>query len=199
MADLTNNLEMLSGLVERMKKNRESVPVEILNTKYKTSYERLKNQLTEVASDVFASLVFGGLALKEGEDHQPWKTKVDDLLREANRNGLPVTLGDALAQYCDLELFKAHAGLLRCQFEMRFYIPYWLEHTHKQKSGLYYNDIVRMWYDPEMDLWYDQDFNFGAYPPPEEPLYRRRISVDQERFTREVQARMVPERIVCCV
>ena len=197
MDDFSKMYERLSTAVAKMKNNREKVPVEVLETKYQKSYEALKREIKEAGSYVFNNLVIMNVRIKPGDTTESWIKPMTDVYSEADENGLPTKLGDALTKYCDLDLFVLYAMQMQYAFERRCYMDYWLSHTHVL-GGAYYNDIVDMWYNQKTKSWMNANKEFGLFWPPTRELYLERLAKDEAEVAEEIAKRTEPEKIIVC-
>lgn len=197
MDDLTQAFNKLCTLVERMKANRQNVPLETLRSRYQKSYEALKEEISATGSRVFHALAVMHLQIKSEDNLEAWKQPLDEVYEAAKMSGLPLKLGDALAKYCDTELFMLYAMQFQNAFERRFYMAYWLEHT-KVAGGAYYNDIIDMKYDPTSKCWMNEAGGFGIFWPPTKAEYEAYLEQNEKDIAEEIEKRTEPENIVIC-
>lgn len=172
----------LAKLVEQCKKNRENVPEELLLTRYRKPFLKLKQKIRECGEAVFPYLMLSELHLMPGDKYETYLKEIQEVAATAKKADYPKKLGEALCKYCDIELFWCYAMVMQYKLEQSFYCDYWISHT-KKLGGKYYNEIIDMWYDSESKVWL-RDNAFGIFYPPTKEAYmadleRRRDEIFQ--------------------
>ena len=177
----------LAKLVKKCKTNREKIPEDLLQTKYRKSFYQLKDDIKKAGEAVFPELLlspFTGIG-----EQKNIIIKASEIVTDAKEDGYPMKLGAALIKYCDLELFCCYVAVLQCEIEEKFYSDYWLAHT-QVLGGKYYNDMIDMWYDPQTEVWHNQDA-FGIYWPPTKEAYRSELSKRKRLLLEEISKKTV--------
>lgn len=174
--------EELVKLVKKCKTNREKIPEELLQTKYKKSFCKLKGDIKKAGEAIFPELLlspFAGI-----DEQQDILSTVSEIVADAKKDGYSSKLGEALVKYCDIELFCCYVAVLQCKIEEKFYTDYWVAHT-QVLGGKYYNDVIDMWYDPQTEVWQNQDA-FGIYWPPTKAAYTEELESRKQGLLEEI-------------
>lgn len=168
---------------ERLKKNREKVPLDKLQTIYAEPYNALVAEITAYA-DWFAEEYLNALLPhlprhpKDTVGNEWIDRKIAVILREeAQPGGLAEKRRSALVDNLDKEEFEMAVYRLyeRCLNEA--FDPYWQRHNHwvgKPENRWIYNDIIeRFWLPPGKDArwqrgaWIDSQYKvFTTNWPP---------------------------------
>lgn len=184
---------------ERLKKNRENVPLEVLKTKYKTGYENLKHKLAKGLSwyvDQIAMLGIGRIAADDFTEEMKadWQRQVKRISDEEKARGLPKELGHAIFGHLDMVEFEnLVVGHLTNRIRYEIYAPYWLKHCKEQPDGKIRNDLIGMTWDPEHSIWEsvteDGHYTFTAMLPPTQELINKDREKDAADFEAFLQTR----------
>lgn len=75
---------------------------------------------------------------------------------------------------------------VQCIFERRFYKEYWCKHT-SIKAGLYYNDLIDMWYNALDRLWENADGYYSIYFPPTIDRYEEELNQREQEILLELK------------
>lgn len=181
----------LVKLVKKCKTNREKIPEELLQTKYKKSFCKLKGDIKKAGEAIFPELLlspFSGI----GQQDDIVST-ASEVVSDAKKDGYSSKLGEALIKYCDIELFCCYVAVLQCEIEEKFYSDYWVAHT-QVLGGKYYNDVVDMWYDPQTEVWQNQDA-FGIYWPPTKEAYVAELENRKQGLLDEITKKTSSEKV----
>jgi len=178
--------------IERLQKNREKVPEDVLKTKYAKPYEKLIQTLKEQTGAMIAwAAVPDNLpVLDDQEDIEAIATRAQGIINLHRIMGTYKRIEHAVfSEYSPGQAFLM-ASKIRDEIERDAYGPYWEKHCNLRKDGTeIYNDIVGMiWISP--DLWRNEEgtcFEFITWPPPKEMVeaVERRKNGDQDHRIQE--------------
>lgn len=177
---MENEFNELVKLVEKCKKNRENVPEELLITRYRKPFLRLKEKIKEYGEAIFPYLMISDLRLMPGDKYETYLKEIQEVVATAKEADYPKRLEEALCNYCDIELFWCYAMVIQYKLEQSFYCEYWISHIKKIEDK-YYNEVIDMWYDEESKVWF-RDNAFGVFYPPTKEAY----IADLERRREEI-------------
>lgn len=157
--------EKLTALLEKYRKNRENVPLEVLQTKYKDAYEKLKAEIMTEAQALTRSIATKMPPWLEG---QPIKQEYIEEMAEAfnqlyEAGGYAKKIGQALYRHCSITEVLQNAEEINGKYRETL-----LKISH-QKTCLYitaenwdlenpvtpiiYNDLVDKFWDEEKGEW----------------------------------------------
>ena len=183
--------EELVKLVKKCKTNREKIPEELLQTKYRRSFHELKCDIKKAGEAIFPELLLSPFAGIGNQDDII--SKASEVVSNAKKEGYSSKLGEALIKYCDIELFCCYVAVLQCKIEEKFYSDYWVAHT-QVLGGKYYNDVIDMWYDPQTEVWQNQDA-FGIYWPPTKAAYTEELESRKQGLLDEITKKTSSEKV----
>lgn len=168
-------IEDLKTSVERLRKNREKVPIQILKTKYAKPYKELLNQISQQAKDVLIQVIFSHAFIEQDQaGFQEYVRVSNEIAAEETRKGTFRELGRILSREYDVDKFLEEACRRiwpRVWYEA--YGPYWLKHCIRQQDGRIRNEIIDMIYNPEYRIWEAEDgLSFTLMLPPTPELLR---------------------------
>ncbi|GLB30110.1 hypothetical protein LAD12857_20330 [Lacrimispora amygdalina] len=110
IADLTEvDINEYKSLLERLKRNKENVPLELLVTKYKRSYDQLKERIRAMTKEIFQDVVLSGLQIERSEADQKY-LEINSAIRES---GIMKKASQAAFIQQDADLVLEYAGQLR--------------------------------------------------------------------------------------
>lgn len=143
---------------ERLKKNRENVPLEVLKTKYKKGYENLKHKIAQELKKYVNDLTALGI-YDLGDDVTPkiwqsWENKIQEIMNQEAAAGLSKQLGHAVFGNLDLREFEELViGRITLRVKYEVYAPYWLKHCKENATGEIENDLIGMKWDSKNNIW----------------------------------------------
>ena len=109
-AELTEiNLNDYESLIKQLKRNEENVPLELLTTKYKKSYDQLKERIQAMTKEIFQDVVLSGLQIERSQADQRY-LEINTAIRES---GIMKKASQAAFVQQDADLVLEHAGQLR--------------------------------------------------------------------------------------
>ncbi|MDK2965097.1 hypothetical protein [Lacrimispora sp.] len=109
-ADLTEvDAEEYRSLLERLKRNKENVSPELLETKYKKSYDQLKEKIQAMTKGIFQDVVLSGLQIERAKADQRY-IEINTAIRES---GIMKKASQAAFIQQDADLVLEYAGQLR--------------------------------------------------------------------------------------
>lgn len=168
------DLSELEKNLEKLRKNKENVPVELLRTKYAKSYAKLCEKIRTEMQAVLHVFVIGGVpfAKNDREGVRAYLRKCQEIIDEENRAGNFEGMNRVL--FTEYSWEKAIQEILPVYSRIReeAYGPYWRKHCLRRLDpeanapGIY-NDLIGMWWDPERGLWVrHSDGAFSIMFPP---------------------------------
>ncbi len=187
--------ETLWTLVERIKANRQRVPEEVLQTRFKKSFDELLEDTRKVGTEVFHRMAFSGFVFRDDEQMENWGPIASAAYEELKKEGLAEATGRALSKFCDVTLLLLYANRVSQRFERKGYMDYWLKST-RLVDGVYINDIVDMKYDADCGVWFNESGEFCLYWPPTRELYLKDLQAREADLEREIEERTHPSKIV---
>ncbi|HBE87178.1 MAG TPA: hypothetical protein DDW53_20300 [Lachnoclostridium sp.] len=108
--DLTDvDLNEYQFLLERLKRNKENVSLELLTTKYRKSYDQLKEKLRSMTKDIFQDIVLSGLQIEQTQA----KEKYMEINAAIVESGLLEKVSHAVFHQQDMGQVLEYAGQLR--------------------------------------------------------------------------------------
>lgn len=114
-----DGIEGLKKNVERLKKNRENVPLETLKTKYKAAYEGLLTEIQSQATEILNRETMSGILIRKGD------TDILARIQSAMDEGqFAKQAGKAIFQHFSVDKFVEIVENARTA-AMTVWIPYW--------------------------------------------------------------------------
>lgn len=157
---------------EKLKLNREKVPIEQLETEYAGPYKALLAKVTKLA-DWFANRYIKELAVprhpKDAEGNDWLDKRVEAILQDERRSGGRVErYRTALIDRLNWDEFYQLVYEIYDCLRREAFNPYWQRHCHRMADGVIYNDIFNKLWWPEEGCWINSDYKTGRdfrYPP----------------------------------
>ena len=115
--------EELKTLIEKLKNNEEKVDKEILKTKYKKPYSKLKSEIKQVAERLMNESLLEGLLVSNNEKGYLFLSKVSKLLKLKKQEGFSKILGKTLTEEYSITKFLSEVQGLKSEI-MRLYKEY---------------------------------------------------------------------------
>ena len=115
--------EELKTLIEKLKNNEEKVGKEILKTKYKKPYSKLKSEIKPVAERLMNESLLEGLLVSNNEKGYLFLSKVSKLLKLKKQEGFSKILGKTLTEEYSITKFLGEVQGLKSEI-MRLYKEY---------------------------------------------------------------------------
>lgn len=183
------DLKKLNQDIETLRKNRKNVPLELLKTKYKKPYAKLKEEIRAQFEIYMKHIIMLGI-LKTGPDLTGMKAKsmadqIQKVIDEEKEAGHQKEV--TRAAFEEFNLVKA--GNLACGYytdrvKYEAYAPYWLERIHQESDGKVTSDLLPgMTWQPEAGVWVSiLDPSFTLMMPPTQAEIDAQHKADTERF-----------------
>jgi hypothetical protein len=95
--------------LERLKRNRENVPLELLTTKYQKSYDELKERIQAMTKGIFQDVVLSGLQIERSQADQKY-LEINTAIKES---GIIKQASQAAFIQQDVDLVLEYASQLR--------------------------------------------------------------------------------------
>lgn len=118
--------EELKTLIEKLKNNEEKVGKELLKTKYKKPYSKLKSEIKQVAERLMNESLLSlleGLLVRNNEEGHLFLSKVSKLLKLKKQEGFSKRLGKTLTEEYSITKFLSEVQGLKSEI-MRLYKEY---------------------------------------------------------------------------
>ena len=113
--------EMLRQLVEKLKNNEKQIPKELLQTKYRSSYERLRKDISVTATLIVKDRVWSGIYIQKDLEGEVLVRKIRGL---AQNTGVKKKIHAALYAEYDVDRFLQVLDQFSNQVRDLWY-PYW--------------------------------------------------------------------------
>lgn len=175
--------------IATLRKNRENVPLELLKTKYKKPYAKLKEEIRAQFEIYMKHIIVLGI-LKTGPDLTGAKAKsmvdqIQKIIDEEKAAGHQKEVTHAVFE--EFNLAKAEnlaCGYYTDRVKYEAYAPYWLEHIHQGPDGKVTSDLLPgMTWHPEAGVWVSfSEPSFTLMMPPTQAEIDAQHKEDTERF-----------------
>ena len=184
------DLNKLNQDIATLRKNRENVPLELLKTKYKKPYAKLKEEIRAQLEIYLKELTLLGI-LKIGPDLTPEKQKemaekIQSIIDEGVAAGYVKEISHAVFEEFDLKKAENIAcGYFTSRVQYEIYAPYWLQHIHQEENGRYTSDLLQgmTWHPENGGVWVDfSEPSFTLMMPPTQEEIDKKHKEDQESF-----------------
>ncbi len=96
-------------LLDRLKRNQENVPLELLTTKYWNSYDQLKEELRYITKEILQDIVLSDLQIEQTQA----KGKYVEINTAIRDSGILEKVSLAVFRQHDADLVLEYAGQLR--------------------------------------------------------------------------------------
>ena len=150
----------LCELLSTLKKNREYVPLEILQTQYRVPYETLKKQIGDTATAFVKEITLSKLMINPNVSLEE---QISVIQQTITTSGILKEMGYTLSKLYDVELLHRQALKLRTYIEDALY-PYIalqdclvVDMERIEDTPIIYNTITQMVY--ENGQWSKQDLD----------------------------------------
>lgn len=183
------DLKKLSQDIATLRKNRENVPLELLKTKYKKPYAKLKEEIRAQFEIYMKHIIVLGI-LKTGPDLTGAKAEsmvdqIQKIIDEEKAAGHQKEVTHAVFE--EFNLAKAEnlaCGYYTDRVKYEAYAPYWLEHIHQEPDGKVTSDLLPgMTWHPEAGVWVSfSEPSFTLMMPPTQAEIDAQHKEDTERF-----------------
>lgn len=171
--------------IERLKKNRQQVPEDVLKTRYAGPYNRLIKEIDAQTEAMTKWILFTGLPVmvdwedeefpEDKKDVEVLITRICSTIELAKVSGETRRIRQAATSECNPDKAMELTERIRDAIEREAYMPYWHKHCSLQENGrVIYNDLIGMkwWKD---NIWFgldDRSFRM-AWPPPKAMIEER--------------------------
>lgn len=180
-------------LLQKLRKNRENVPLEQLKTKYAKPYNELLQKIKKHTSKIMLQFLFSGMPLKPRTKEDPEDAAVSRrfleaakrIINEEQQAGVfgeisrAVFLEYSIEKALDIAAEKIYPRIL-----YEAYAPYWLRHCSiRMDQGYIYNDLIQMMWVPKWNVWISHDGTelMLMLPPTMELIKKERMSYGTEK------------------
>lgn len=114
-----DGIEGLKKNVERLKRNRENVPLETLKTKYKAAYEGVLTEIQGQATEILNRETMSGILIRKGD-----KDILARIQSAMDEGQFAKQAGKAIFQHFSVDKFVEIVENARAE-AMAVWIPYW--------------------------------------------------------------------------
>ncbi|WP_313151874.1 hypothetical protein [Lacrimispora sp.] len=97
------------SLLDRLKRNKENIPLELLTTKYQKSYDQLKEKLRSMTKGILQDIVLSDLQIEQTQADQ----KYIEINAAIRKSGILEKISHAVFRQQDADLVIEYAGQLR--------------------------------------------------------------------------------------
>nr|WP_325300214.1 hypothetical protein [uncultured Dysosmobacter sp.] len=174
------------GKLEKLRKNREQVPLADLRGKYRKPYMELLRDIKADTETMLIHFLVGGLPfdMSEKAEWDSFVNRVNEIIREANKAGTFKEISRAIfREYDPDKALDIAARTIWPKVWYRAYSPYWIRHCRKRDDGRTWNDLIRMRWRQEWQIWEAEDgTSWRAMLPPSEPQIREEEERERERI-----------------
>ena len=164
---------------DRLKKNREKVPLEQLRTRYADAYNALVAEVEAGAAwfaDAYIKLLVDRFPRhqKDVAGNEWFDRRLAAIRAEEEKPGGRVErYRAALLEWLNMEEYRQLVWEIYNRLEVEAFDPYWQRHNKRLESGWVYNDILKkFWLPPEKSgmqsgYWINSDYtgHDPRYPP----------------------------------
>lgn len=144
--------------IEKLRKNREKIPQDILKTRYATAYRKLLADIQDMVQELIKRICIQSLPFhaKDIEEKEQFLKAIQELI-EADISGEILTkIGHAIFKEYNLTKALEIAELISNRICKDIYGNYWLSNCHEH-DGKIHNDLIDMDWDDENGLWVNSD------------------------------------------
>lgn len=182
-----DRFSQMVDMVRKLRKNREGIPEREM-PRYQKAMQRLMGRIMEAQKNVFADILLIGIYYEKNDiSMKRCARKALNGLYEEYKEKVEQDAKEALLERCDIGLYVL--SILGYQYEFldrSRYIDYWLNHT-RLLGGIYYNDLVDMWYVG--GCWKDARGTFRDCLPPTLEACRVELIARREGTERDLRER----------
>lgn len=184
---MKSSLSRLSSAVSKLQRNRNGIK-ESEVPKYQKAFDRLEKSIIALHKEAFSELVLSGLFINMEEEDAISRAKkaMDNIIKEMGPQ-IRKQCREALLEKCNMDFYILVCLHVQCIFERRFYKEYWCKHT-SIKAGLYYNDLIDMWYNASDRLWENADGYYSIYFPPTIEQYESDLNQREQKILLELKS-----------
>lgn len=143
--------------IERLKRNRESVSLRTLRTRYAKAFNELLQSISNGINSLIGEVCFDGLYFSEISDKKEFLEKANLIIDDPL---LYEKIQAAAYKHMDYEeLVHVLADELAPKIWHEAYEPYWKKHCI-EKDGKVFNDLIDATWNPEMKIWENENGGF---------------------------------------
>ena len=169
------DLKKLNQDIATLRKNRENVPLELLKTKYKKPYAKLKEEIRAQFEIYMKHIIV----------LESMVNQIQKIIDEEKAAGHQKEVTHAVFE--EFNLAKAEnlaCGYYTDRVKYEAYAPYWLEHIHQGPDGKVTSDLLPgMTWHPEAGVWVSfSEPSFTLMMPPTQAGIDAQHKEDTERF-----------------
>lgn len=176
---MENRWEEYLEKVEKLRKNREKVPLEALKTKYRKSYNALLSEIKTETEFFIFQFAFGGLPFRKGEDSEieAFIQRANSVLDAERAAGTFREISRAVfVEYDPEKALEVAAAKVWPRIWFEAYSPYWIRHCIRQEGGDVWNDLIEMRWHDEWCIWLAPDGrSWTLMLPPTQELVRKEL------------------------
>ena len=149
--------ESLKNSIEKLKKNRESVPLRVLRTKYAKPFNALLSSISSGINTMIRDFCFDNLVFECMEDKQVFMQAAKAIVDSPE-----VHKKLQESAYVDMdynEVISVIADDIAARVN-KAYMSYWTSHCKKREDGKIYNSLIDSVWNSECEVWEDNKGGF---------------------------------------
>lgn len=146
-------LKQLDDLMKKYKKNKENISLDVLQTRYKEPWTKLKASMKDIALKILTDYCLSDIEVNPAD-----KEDIAKIVEAYEGSDIGEQIGRAIFKHADVESFKKilREHRRRC---IDAYIQYVRKNSYicmpgGESSGpMIYNSILDKYYSPDKDAW----------------------------------------------
>lgn len=140
----------------RKKQNDENIPREVLETRYKKNYTKMKDNIWSRFLAISKSYCFGSFVFAKEDSHemQKFANRINGIVEKAKKDGVFAKVQVSLFEQYDLYAALDAVTPIRDE-SMEYYKEYWYSKCTPCKCPgyPYFNSLIGMWYSEKYNSW----------------------------------------------
>ena len=121
--DIQNQIDVLKGLVAKLKKNDEGVSRKDLEGKYKKAYDKLKTDIKVLAAQIMGKIINKDLHFINDEEGRIAFSEIQNMVKRIGSEGESKRIGRCLTKEYDVDGFLLRVEKIKGKI-MDLYTPY---------------------------------------------------------------------------
>lgn len=150
----------------KLQENRRRVPMDLLKTKYRKSYNQLIHEIENDTKDLMVSILFDGLKFNQGDEDELYGIidRANQIIEEEKKAGTVWEIRNAIfVEYNIKKAIDIAIEKICPRIMHEAYAPYWKKHCIIQDDGIITNDIIHMCWRPDYEIWEKQEDNMKKW------------------------------------
>lgn len=167
-----NDLNRMTFLLEKKRKNDEVLSVEERYGKYKKKYCALKKEICDCFNELVPQFLFCGIRFVQGDDMDAshMGSEFAKIVKEEKDKGVLKKAITVLYEEYDFDKALCVLSNMRNRIVYEAYAPYWLSKCKEVSvpGFTHYNEIVDMYYEASTHMWKNNQGMALLFPPTKE-------------------------------